>query len=265
VAFASAAGGLIGGLLATLPQILQIFGSDRADAYQHSFFAVTVLAAFAALVVLPIANPRVPVAKPPLFSFPRRSWPLLRRLWVTNSINGLAVGFFGPFITYWFFRRYGVSSGVIGILYAIINVATMVSNLGAAGVARRLGLVRAVVVTRIISALLLIAMALAPAFWIAGAIYLIRMMAQRVNLPLRQSYVMGMADPSERAAVGGLANLPAQGTSALSPILAGYIFENVSLALPFELGALFQALNGLAFLAFFRNALPPEERVESKG
>lgn len=107
-------------------------------------------------------------------------------------------------------------------------------------------------------------MVLAPSFWLAGGIYLLRMLAQRVGLPLRQSYVLGVVRSEERGTVGALSNLPSQVTSAASPTLAGYLFDHVSLSLPFEIGALLQLLNTLMFYAFFRDVQTPEEKGKGR-
>jgi MFS family permease len=281
VAFASSLGALIGGPLAALPTLLPRYGLHGLNAYRPTFLLMAALAAAAALLVIPIVETRMPPAPaPPVAPRPasngaapprrhlprlnlsRQTWPTLLRLWTTNSVNGLAVGFFGPFITYWFYRRYGASPAAIGLLYTAINLAAMVSNLGAARIAARLGLVRAIVWSRALQALLMIPMVLAPTFWLAGAFYLLRMLAQRVGMPLRQSYVMGVVPPDERGRIAALSNLPAQATSAASPTLAGYLFDHVSLALPFEIGATLQGVNTLLFALFFRRLRPPEEHEE---
>jgi predicted MFS family arabinose efflux permease len=101
---------------------------------------------------------------------------------------------------------------------------------------------------------------LAPFFWLAGAFYLVRMLAQRVALPLRQSYVMGIVQPDERGTVGALSNLPSQVTMAISPTIAGEIFDHVSLELPFLIGASLQGVNAALYYVGFRHLPPPEER-----
>jgi MFS family permease len=262
--FMSSLGALIGGgPLAALPDALPLLGLARGLAsYQVTFLVLAGLAAIAGLLAVPIANSR-PAPRPknvPQRHISRTTWPLIIRLWITNSVNGLAVGFFGPFITYWFFVRFGAGPGLIGALYSIINLGALVSNLFAAPVARRLGLVRTIVIGRSLQAILMIPMVLAPTFWVAGAWYFVRMLAQRMALPLRQSYVMGMAPPAERGIVGALSNLPTQATSAISPGVAGAIFNSDMLALPFEIGAALQGLNALLFFLFFRHMQPPEER-----
>src|SRR5579884_1480527 len=276
VAFASSLGALIGGgPFAAVPTLLSHFGwfgLHGASAYRPAFAIIGVSSMVAGLLAVPITEthhpqprPRTePRRRPRLRLHPRisrESWHVLQRLWMTNSVNGLAIGFFGPFITYWFYRRYGVGPGTIGLLYSTINLATMVSNLGAAHVAGRLGLVRAIIVSRLLQAALLVPMVLAPTFWLAGGVYLIRMLAQRIALPLRQSYVMAIIPSEERGTVGALSNLPSQATSAISPGIAGYLFAHGSLALPFEVGAVLQAVNATMYFVFFRNIRPPEERV----
>ncbi len=195
--------------------------------------------------------------------FPRKSRSLLLRLAFTNSLNGAAVGMIGPFVVYWFFRRFGVGPSTMGYLFAITNAASMVSNLSAARFARKWGTVGATVIFRAIQALLLIPLALAPSFVIAASIYLVRMLAQRVALPLRQSYTMAVADPEERARVAALSTLPSQVTSSSTPVLAGYLFDHALLALPFELGSVLQLANTTAFYYFFHDLPPAEESSTS--
>lgn len=284
VGFASSLGALIGtGPLTALNPLLMQFGwlSARGLAtYQLSFFLIAVAAALAGLLAIPITDDTVVkqhavqraaqaadgsgrVEKTRRRQISRPSWFILVRLWISNSVNGLAVGFFGPFITYWFYTRYGVDAATIGLLYSLINLAALFANLGAARFAARLGLVRAILIGRLLQAILIIPMVLAPTFWLAGAVYLVRMCAQRLALPLRQSYVMGVVPAEERGLVSALSTLPSQATSSASPALAGYIFDHISLSLPFEIGALLQGINAILFYAFFRKLRPPEERSAS--
>jgi len=259
--FCSTMGALVGGVLAGLPNLARWLGARGPAAYRPAFLALLALCLATALLALPLADKRPPRARSHgRFVFPRRSLPLLARLTVTNSLNGLAIGAFAPFITLWFYERYGVTVGEIGVLYAVINLASAFPNLAAGRLARRFGLVRTVTFSRIGSAALLLVMVAMPAFWLAGAVYLVRMAMQRVSVPLRQSYVMGVAPEEERASVAGLSNLPAQATSAASPPLAGYLFDHVGIALPFVIGSAFQLANAVVYWRFFKNILPPEER-----
>lgn len=76
----------------------------------------------------------------------------------------------------------------------------------------------------------------------------------------RLARVHGMP-PKGSGHVGDI-SLPKQATSAASPTLAGYLFDHVALALPFEIGAILQGVNTLLFFLFFRAMPPPEERTK---
>jgi predicted MFS family arabinose efflux permease len=102
-------------------------------------------------------------------------------------------------------------------------------------------------------------MVLAPTFAAAGGVYFLRMVVQRIGLPLRQSYAVGLADPAERASVAALSNVPSQLAMSASPLLTGYLMEEVSLSLPFEIAAFFQAINAGTFWVLFRRHPPEEE------
>lgn len=256
IAFASSLGALVGGLLAELVRTTPHMTAAAATAaYRPAFLAAAALSVVAGLLALLLREPTrrsEPAGRRQgHFRWPRQSWAALWRFWVTNGTNGAAIGLFGPFVSYWFYRRYGVSPGTIGVLFAVVNLASLVSALVAARVAQRLGTVRAISVVRAVGGALLVPMVLAPAFWAAGAIYLVRMMVQRVGLPLRQSFTQDMAHPDERASVAALSNLPAQATMAGSQVAAGYLFDEVSLASPFELAAVLQVANALLYAALF--------------
>ncbi len=260
LAFYAALGALIGGPLAGISDLAIRFGLHGPGAYHPAFALTAALAVLTALLALPIANPRVqrkPGRNP--FAWPRRSIFFLARFWAVIAVNGVALGFFSPFITFWFHQRFHASAGEIGLLYSGINIVTMVSNLSAATIARRMGLVRAIASIWVVQALFMIPMALSPTFWLAGVFYLCRQLAQRVQMPLRQSYVMAMVPQEERGAVAGLSQLPAQLTSAAAPLPAGYLFDHISMELPIEIAGTLQVCVGGLMWLLFHTMAPPEE------
>jgi MFS family permease len=264
LASASAAGGLAGSLLALLPQAGLGLGLTTAGADRFALLMVAAFALLAGLLAIPVHQPpRAPVPRRRLFAIPTRSRGLLYRLWATNVVNGIGVGLFGPFLTYWFYVRFGVGTTELGLMFAAINAVTIGTNLAAGRIARTGGLVRSVVWLRLAQGLLLVPMALAPTLPLAGAVYLVRIIVQRLGMSMRQSFVMGAADPEERAAVASMGQIPGQAAGALVPPVTGYLMDEVSLAVPFVVAAGFQVAYAALFHLFFaRHALPEErERV----
>jgi MFS family permease len=252
--FASSIGAMIGSLL-TLTISSDKTGKSTELGFYHFVFFIAFLAALAASLIALLLDKDAIIRKQNQkvkLKFPVKSKSLMYKLWITNSLNGIAVGLFGPFVSYWFFKRYGVGPQSIGILFAIINVVTIVGTLSAANLAKKIGIINVVTIVRAAQSVLLIPMVLAPSFLISGGVYLIRMMVQRIGLPLRQSFVVSMADESERASVMALSNLPNQMMMAAAPTFSGYLFEFFSQELPFEIAGVFQMANTVAFYLFFR-------------
>jgi MFS family permease len=276
VASASAAGGLLGAVLAASPVGAPTgSGPVSAGTYRLAFVVAAVLAAAAGLIAVPVREERRRLATDPEADEPDAESDavadvvaqgrvrlsalgraIVYRLWVTNVTNGIAVGLFGPFITYWLYRRFDTGTTTVGLIYIVVNVVTIGTNLLTHRVARRFGDVPAVVVLRSAQAVLLVPLALSPNLAVAAGIYTLRMAVQRIGVAVRQSFVMTAAPAHERARVAALSRLPSQGIAGIAPLFTGYLFDEVSLSAPFEIGAFFQLCNALSFGYLFRRDSP---------
>ncbi len=254
----------IGSALAALPRLLTATGlGTRMDGYHAIFWLTAVLGLAMAVVVLPIRERR-PAGRP---EAPRKAAPLspetrrlLARFAVTNAVNGLAVGFLGPILSLWFHLRYGVGTAEIGALYFAVNLAAIVPYLGVPWATRRMGgAVRTVVAARLVSGSLLALIPLMPTFVLAGTVYLVRMVVNAVSVPVRQSYVMGIVQASERARMAALSNLPARAFAMLGPLAAGVMLRTMWLGVPLELSSALQLGYSWLYWRLFRNVRPPEE------
>jgi len=265
VSFVGVLAGGLGSLVALVPAALRSsFGLGTIQGDRVLFLLTAGLGIAMALVVLPVreaapSRPALGATQSRQGRLSPRTRGLILRFAITNTANGFAVGFLGPFLIYWFNVRYGADAAQIGTLFFLINLATAPSYLYSARIARRLGDVNAVVITRGISLVLLFVMAQAPTYLLAGALYLVRMIAATMAMPVRQSYLMGVVQAEERGSAAGLSGLPSQVTGAVSPTLAGYLMQSVSLNLPLELAALFQGVNTALYYVFFHGVRPLEE------
>ena len=253
-----------GSALAALPRVVANTGLGSLIGGYHLLFALTALLGVAmAAVIVPVhegAHAREGGPRTPPAPLTPRTRGLLARFALTNGVNGLAIGFLGPILTLWFHVRYGVGSPAIGALYFAINIAAAIPYLGVPWVTRRLGgLVRTVVSVRVVSAALLAAIPLMPTFALAGAVYLVRMLANAVSVPARQSYIMGIVEPAERSRMAGLSNLPARVFALPGPALAGVMLRVAWIGVPLELASALQLVNAALYWGFFRHVRPPEE------
>ena len=263
LSFVGVLAGAAGSLAAALPDLLRgTMTLDGALALAMGLAAVMQLAA--GIMVLWVHE------APPHPEGGRRLSPQARgaiwRLAVTNSLNGLGVGFLGPFLTYWLEVRYHVGAAALAGLYTLANLVTALPYLGAARLARRLGSIRAILWTRLAGAALTACLPLAPSFTLAGLVYLLRMVFQTTSLPIRQSLVLDLVPPEERGRLSAASSVPSQVTTSISPVVGGYLMQSLGLmAVPLELAALFQAANAVLFATFFRSARDPSRPASDTG
>jgi MFS family permease len=190
-----------------------------------------------------------------------RTREFVARLMITNATNGLAVGFMGPMLVLWFHLRYNAPAQQIGTIYMIIGFSTIASySLVGRAVHAAGGAVRAIVGLRVLSCGLLAILPLMPTVWLAGAIFLVRVLVNSMSVPVRQSYVMGIVAPHERARVASISNLPSQFASMAGPSIAGVMLHSMWIGAMLEAAAVLQLLNAGLYWTFFRRMRPPEER-----
>ena len=74
---------------------------------------------------------------------------------------------------------------------------------------------------RLAQTVLIIPVILAPSFVVSGGFCLVPVLVQRIGLPLRQSYPVGLADLAERGGGAALSNVPSQRAMSVSPLVTG--------------------------------------------
>ncbi len=260
LAIAGAFGGLLGSLLAGLPDVLQARGHVTVlGAYHISFAIAAVITALLLPLIAPVREPRpARPAAAPIIS--RRNVGIVLRLWLIDSLQGLAGGLLGPFLSLWLAERFGAGPGRIGGLNAMISLATMAVYLGSPVVARRVGSVRAVVLLRLAGVAGLAALALAPTFRLASLANILRILAMAMSGPVQQSFIMGVSDEASRSRLLGVASIPGQLVLTASPGLGGTLMRSVSVTAPIWLATGAFGLGAILYGALFRRLVPPEEQ-----
>ncbi len=260
ISFIGVLAGAAGSLVAGFPDWLHASGLSLVSGYRLLFFLAALLSLGMALTAFPIREKsRRETADEPPPPIPLKT--LMGKLGLTNALNGLGFGFLGPLLTYWFYRHFGVGPSEIGILYTAINLAAAFPYLWSSHLARRLGAVKTVTLTRGVGLLLMLMMVLMPTFWLAGGFYLLRMVFNSLGMPARQSFVMGVSESRYRSRVSAFSSLPSQITSMITPAVGGVMMESL-LDAPIFGAVFFMSLNLVTYWWSFRNV--PEGGVARK-
>ena len=196
----------------------------------------------------------------------RRGAPLAQsrgivlRLSALFSLDSLGGGLVvQSLLALWLFQRYDLSLGVTGAIFFAAGLLSASSQLAAAWLAERIGLIRTMVYTHLPANLFLVAAALMPNVWLAVGFLLLRMSLSQMDVPARQSYTMAVVPPEERVAAASVTNVPRSLAAATTPLLAGVMLNATTFGWPLIAAGLIKAVYDLLLLWQFRAIRPPEE------
>jgi MFS family permease len=257
-------GHALGALLSGAPAWFVARGElPTADSQRYVLFACAAVGVVSAALYSAVggviehgrARDRLPRLSP-------ESRPIITKLSALFTLDALGGGFLtSALLSYFFFTRFQASELWISALFFGARVMNAVSHLGAAWLAKRIGLINTMVFTHIPSSLLLITVAFAPTFPVAAVLFLLREGLVEMDVPTRQSYVLAVVRPEERTLATGVTSLVRLASWAVAPAIAGLLTIGDSYAVPLVAGAALKILYDLLLYKAFRRTLPPEERA----
>ncbi len=256
------AGHALGGALAGLPVLIERYSAAGPIAATRGALGLYAGLLAGTLVLYARLSPAIEVAPTARQRLTPESRRVLWRISSLFALDAVAGGFLTTtLLAYFFFERFGAGPVAVGFLFFGARVANALSHLGAAWLARRLGLVNTMVLTHIPSSLLLMTVPFAPSFAVAAALFLIREGLVEMDVPTRQSYVMAVVRPEERTVASGVTQLVRLVGWAVAPAFAGLLMQDGSFALPLLIGAAMKIAYDIMLYFAFRGIIPPEERL----
>lgn len=227
-------------------------GVERATALRGAFLVYATTALALAPLYLRLELGHTPVTSEPGRVL-ARSRGVVLRLASLFSLDAFGGGFVvDSLVALWLLRRFDLSLEATGAVFFGARMLAAGSQLLAAPLAARIGLVRTMVYTHVPANLLLVAAAFAPTAGLAIACLLARMAFATMDVPARQSLVMALVPPAERAAAASVTNVPRSLAAALPPLVAGALLERTHVGWPLVLGGAIKLAYDLLLLAQFR-------------
>jgi MFS family permease len=180
------------------------------------------------------------------------SWGVIARFSLVRSTSGVGWSFINSLMSLYFYLQFSIGSEILGPIYAGARLLSVFSYVFVPSVVNRFGEVHALVVSRLVTASLAVLFSLATSPLVAITILVAFRIVMMFTMPIRQTFAAAIVDPSETATAIGVSNFARMGFRTIAPTLAGYMFETISLTMPFLTGASLLAVNGLLFRAFFK-------------
>ncbi len=254
-----------GVMLAGLPSVLQHYGIGMIDAIKLLFLvyascAVIVLAIYLTLSKNIEVKENVPKSSLSLKNLTPKSRGIIAKMSGLFAVDSFGGGFvIQSIVSFWFYTRFGADLSSLSYIFAIAGVLTAISYMASTRIASKIGLVNTMVFTHIPSNILLILLAFAPSFSIAISLYFARMSLSQMDVPTRQSYLMGVVGENERVHAAVFTNTSRNISQAVSPSLTGIIISTLSLSAPFVVGGVLKIIYDVGIFFSFRKIKPPEE------
>ena len=197
----------------------------------------------------------VDVEKPPVPLGPSKAtvWKLAGLFSVDSFAGGFIIN---SLLALWLFERFQMSLTAAGAFFFWTGLLSAVSQLAAAPLARRIGLVNTMVFTHLPANFCLIAAAFAPTLDIALALLLVRSALSQMDVPARGAYVMSVVTPAERPAAASFTAVPRSLASSLSPAITGALFAAGAMATPLVLCGVLKSAYDVALLLMFSKVRP---------
>ena len=190
---------------------------------------------------------------------------MVYRLAAVFSVDSFGGGFaVQSLLALWLFQRHGLSVAEAGTLFLCTGLLGSCSQLAAAPIAARFGLINTMVFTHLPANLCLVLVPFMPYLAPVIILLLIRSALGSMDVPARVSYVMAVVSPAERPAAASITNVPRSLAAALSPALAGYMLTISSFGWPLVVSGLLKIVYDLTLLQMFNSVRPSEESADIK-
>jgi MFS family permease len=260
---AGALGGALGALASGLPTMLSPrVGWNPVAAQRSGFVAYAILGFIAASIYWSLSGAIEAEPAPKKVSPLAKSRATVMRLAVLFSLDSFGGGFaIQSLLALWMFRRFNMSVQAAGTFFFVAGLLGSFSQFVSQRLATRFGRINTMVYTHLPSNAFLILAALMPTAPLAIVFLLLRASMSSMDIPARQSYVMAVVPPEERAAAASVTNVPRSLASAAAPIPAGMMLDVTSFGWPLICaGALKIAYDFLLLLQF--RALRPDDEIK---
>ncbi|MFB5189841.1 MFS transporter [Alicyclobacillus fastidiosus] len=180
------------------------------------------------------------------------------RLGAVNVLNGLAVGFVGPMMSYWFAAKFGVSSAQIGVTLALSFVFTGISSLVTGALTTRFGLIRSVVLLQVLGTVMILILPLMPSFALASTFYVLRSALSRGTQGARSALSTSLTRDKRRGFSVSMNSLVMRMSSAIGPTFSGDLLNAGLFSVPFYITGVLQVCSALLYGRLFRRFDSPQ-------
>ena len=243
--------------------IFELFGFTNKESHMLLYILIAILSLISTLLMLKVTeSKRLKKSRTSYLDlFPRKSKNVLLKYTLSSAVLAFGAGMVVPLMTLWFHLQYGISDAISAPILAVSSMLIALATLISPFLAKKFGLIKAIVVTQIVSTFFMLLTPLSPDYALAGFVYSIRALLMNMASPLSQSMIMGLVAEDERGAASGISGALWRLPNALSTFIGAWLMGLGLLAEPFFIAGLLYVVSIILFWHYFGKVKMPEEKI----
>ncbi|MFH1374982.1 MAG: MFS transporter [bacterium] len=171
-----------------------------------------------------------------------------------NFAIGLGAGLIIPFLNLYFRDRFHLAPDAIGGCFFGVQLAMLIGSLAGPVLARKFGLVRAVVLTQLSSIPFLLILAYTYSLPLAIAAFVIRGGLMNIGVPIITNLGMELSQKQEQGLVNALLMVAWTSSRMVATALGGSMIEAYGYTVTMNITVILYVLSSLMFFRFFRHS-----------
>ncbi len=193
------------------------------------------------------------------------SQSILTKLCLLFAIDSIASGLTpASWITYWLHEKFHLAEGSLGTLFFFLSIISSASNLVASSIARRIGLIKTMVLTHIPASIALSLVPFPSSVVVVMALMVFRASTNSMDQAPRQAFLAAAVLPEERTAVMGMVNVVKTLSQSLGPVVTGTLAGRGKFWIAFVVAGALKLAYDVLMLALFLGYRTQEERAEER-
>jgi len=246
-------GMLIGGLP---PVLMSIFNLSLVDSYRIIFIFCIIIVTLSLILIYKVNETYKGTRRVEIL--PKRSFKFVLKLSILGLI-GLGAGVIIQLFPLWFYLKFGINVNILGPIFAISQIITSIASFTTPSIANKIGSIRTIVFTQLISILILILIPFLSNYILAGIFYIIRNALMNMSSPIMNAFTMSLIPEEERAKGSAIIQTFDAIPRSIGPTIGGYFFDVGLLDVPFFITATLYFISTMLFYKMFIHIKPTYE------
>ncbi|KAA3632438.1 MAG: MFS transporter [Calditrichaeota bacterium] len=182
------------------------------------------------------------------------------RITISNFMVGLGAGLIIPFLNLYFRDRFHLGADTIGLYYFFVSFAMLAGSLAGPVVAHKFGLVRAVVITQLISIPFMFILSYSYVLPLVVTAFILRAGFMNLGVPIVTNLGMELSEKKEQGLVNALLMVSWTSSWMISAAAGGTLIDKYGYTFTINITIALYLLSTILFYSFFKNA---EEKTDS--